>query len=87
MSCLSDADDSSEAATPRIINGGQFEASGVAQVPGSNMLLFVDDGRPREIFLLELTSTGAQVGTAVPVPLGASVTDLEGITSDGNIAG
>jgi hypothetical protein len=52
-------------------------------VPGTNHLLFVDDGRSREIFLMELTREGNQKGVAVPVSLGADVTDLEGITSDG----
>jgi hypothetical protein len=74
---------SSDPSTPRAIAGGSFEASGVAYVPGSNTILFVDDGRTREIFLMELTPQGAQRGTAVAVPLGADVTDLEGITSDG----
>ena len=73
-----------DAAAPRAIAGGRFEASGVAHVPGSNQLLFVDDGRPREIFLMELTADGSQQGNAVPVPLAADVTDLEGITSDGS---
>jgi hypothetical protein len=68
---------------PRVIAGGKFEASGVAHVPGTNYLLFVDDGRRREIFLMEITPEGNQKGVAVRVPLGADVTDLEGITSDG----
>jgi hypothetical protein len=68
---------------PRVIAGGKFEASGVAHVPGSNYLLFVDNSRRREIFLMELTPGGNQKGVAVPVSLGADVTDLEGITSDG----
>lgn len=72
-----------DAPAPRAIAGGRFEASGVAHVPGSNQLLFVDDGRPREIFLMELDEDGKQKGEAVPVPLAANVTDLEGITSDG----
>ena len=65
------------------IAGGRFEASGVAHVPGSNLVLFVDDGRPRELFAMELTATGTQAGTARRVPLGADVTDMEGITFDG----
>ena len=68
---------------PRVIAGGKFEASGVVHVPGTSQLLFVDDGRPREIFLMELAPDGSQRGTAVSVPLAADVTDLEGITSDG----
>jgi hypothetical protein len=68
---------------PRAIAGGRFESSGVAHVPGSNAVLFVDDGRTREIFMMELSAQGAQQGKAVAVPLGADVTDPEGITSDG----
>lgn len=72
-----------QAVAPHVIAGGRFEASGVAHVAGTNQLLFVDDGRPREIFVMELTSDGIQKGSAVPVPLAAEVTDPEGITSDG----
>jgi hypothetical protein len=65
------------------IVGGLFEASGVAHVPGTNSVLFVDDGRSTELFLMELDADGNQVGAATPVALNAEVTDLEGITSDG----
>ena len=65
------------------IVGGPFEPSGVVHVPGTNYLLFVDDGRSREILLMELGADGRQVGAAVPVALGADVTDPEGITTDG----
>ena len=68
---------------PVPIAGGRFEASGVVHVPGSNQLLFVDDGRNREIFAIELGADGRQVGSARAIPLGADVVDLEGITSDG----
>ena len=67
----------------RPILGGNFEASGVSHVPGTAGVLFVDDGRTREIFWMELSADGRQRGAAVRVPLGADVTDLEGITSDG----
>ncbi len=70
-------------AMPPPIAGGEFEASGVAHVPNSNQLLFVDDGTTREIFLMELTRDGKQQGTAVPIALSADVTDLEGMTFDG----
>src|SRR5688572_3126180 len=66
-----------------MITGGLFEASGVAHVPGSNQLLFVDDGRTREIFLMEISTSGNQNGPATRIPLEANVTDLEGITWDG----
>lgn len=69
--------------TPQPIAGGRFEASGVAHVPGTAGVLFVDDGRTREILWMELDAAGRQRAAAVPVPLGADVTDLEGITSDG----
>lgn len=68
---------------PRVIAGGAFEASGVAHVPDTDGVLFVDDGRPREIFLMELAVNGSQRGPAVQVPLAADITDLEGMTSDG----
>ncbi|HWL40156.1 MAG TPA: DUF3616 domain-containing protein [Gemmatimonadaceae bacterium] len=66
-----------------VIAGGLFEASGVAHVPGTNQLLFVDDGQTREIFMMELGPDGKQEGESVRIPLAADVTDLEGITSDG----
>ena len=73
-----------DAVTPQAIAGGTFEASGVASVPGTPGVLFVDDGRNREIFWMELTAQGRQQSAAVQVPLAADVTDLEGITSDGD---
>jgi hypothetical protein len=69
---------------PRPIAGGYFEASGVAHVPGTRQLLFVDDDRPRELFVLEVDSGGRQRTSAVALSLGAHVTDLEGITHDGH---
>ena len=67
----------------RTIAGGSFEASGAAHVPRTNQVLFVDDGRTRDVFSMELSSGGRQVGSAIRVPLGAAVTDMEGMTSDG----
>jgi hypothetical protein len=69
--------------TPRRLNGPAFEASGVVHVPGTSGVLFVDDGRTREVFWMELTAAGEQNGSPVPVALGADVTDLEGITVGG----
>ena len=69
---------------PQQIAGGRFEASGVAHVPGTAGVLFVDDGRTREIFWMELDAAGRQRAAALRVPLGADVTDLEGITFDGS---
>ena len=68
----------------RPIAGGEFEISGVAHVPGSNQLLVLDDDTTREIFLVEVDRDSSQLGDAVPVPLGAEVTDMEGITTDGS---
>lgn len=72
------------ASVPQRIAGGRFEASGVAHVPGTNGVLFVDDGRTREIFWMELSAEGRQRSAALPISLGADVTDLEGITFDGS---
>jgi hypothetical protein len=74
---------SSAAGDPPRISGGTFEASGVVHVPSTHGVLFVDDGRTREVFWMELNADGSQKGTAIPVPLDADVTDLEGITHDG----
>jgi hypothetical protein len=71
------------AAAPMPFNGGTFEASGVAHVPGTDGVLFVDDGRTEEIFWMRLGERGSQAGAIKAVRLGASVIDLEGITSDG----
>ena len=68
---------------PRAIGGGTFEASGVAYVPGTNGVLFVDDATHREIFWMELAADGRQLSPATRVPLGADVADLEGMTFDG----
>ena len=68
---------------PQSIAGGTFEASGVAHVPGTSGVLFVDDGRNREIFWMEVGADGSQKSPALRVPLAADITDLEGITSDG----
>lgn len=74
----------SAAGDPIRINGGTFEASGVVHVPSTPGVLFVDDGRTREVFWMELNADGSQKSAAVPIPLGADVTDLEGITHDGS---
>jgi hypothetical protein len=64
-------------------DGGTFEASGVAHVPGTDGVLFVDDGRTDEVFWMRLGEERRQAGAITPVRLGASVIDLEGITTDG----
>lgn len=63
--------------------GGTFEASGVVHVPGTDGVLFVDDGRPGEVFWMRLDERGNQAGAVKPVALGINVIDLEGITTDG----
>ena len=65
-------------------SGGTFEASGVVHVPGTSGVLFVDDGRPDEIFWMQLGENRAQSGPVKAVKLGTSVIDLEGITTDGS---
>ena len=70
------------AGTP--FNGGTFEASGVAHVPGTDGVLFVDDSRPGEVFWMKIDEAGQQVGEIKPVRLGAVVENPEGITSDGS---
>jgi hypothetical protein len=64
--------------------GGKFEASGVVHVPGTDSVLFVDDGRPGEVFWMQVDESGNQAGAVKPVRLGASVIDLEGITTGGS---
>jgi hypothetical protein len=62
--------------------GGTFEASGVAYVPGTDGVLFVDDGRNEEVFWMGLGEGRRQSGEIRAVKLGVSVVDLEGITHD-----
>jgi hypothetical protein len=64
--------------------GGKFEASGVVHMPGTDSVLFVDDGRPGEVFWMQVDESGNQAGAVKPVRLGVSVIDLEGITTDGS---
>ena len=74
-----------ESSTPiTAFSGGTFEASGVVHVPGTAGVLFVDDGRPDEIFWMNLAEGRTQHGAIKAVRLGASVIDLEGITTDGS---
>jgi pSer/pThr/pTyr-binding forkhead associated (FHA) protein len=70
------------AGTP--FQNGTFETSGAAFVPGSNGVLMVDDGRTGEVLWMQLDEAGRQVGQIKPIPLGLTVDDPEGITSDGN---
>jgi hypothetical protein len=64
-------------------SGGKFEASGVAHVPGTDGVLFVDNSRPGEVFWMRLDRAGRQAGDVVAVSLGVEVQDPEGVTTDG----
>ena len=64
-------------------SGGTFEASGVAHVPGTDTVLFVDDGRTNEIFCMRLGDDRKQAGAIKTVDIATSIIDLEGITFDG----
>jgi pSer/pThr/pTyr-binding forkhead associated (FHA) protein len=66
------------------ISGGNFEASGVIQVPGASGVLFVDDTRSSQVLWMQLDDSGHQVEAARPVELGANVQDAEGITYGGS---
>lgn len=66
------------------IHGGMFEASGVAYVPGTSGVLFVDDGKPNAVVWMEMDGLGQQVGEPRIIPFGASVENPEGITFDGS---
>lgn len=68
----------------KAIAGGTFEASGVAQVAGTNGFLFVDDGRTGEVLHMEVDAQGNQVGSVKAVQLGVKIEDPEGITTDGS---
>lgn len=63
--------------------GGKFDASGVTGVPGTDGVLFVDNGRPGQIFWMTLDQNGKQVGAINALELGVDIEDIEGITTDG----
>lgn len=62
--------------------GGKFDASGVAAVPGTDGVLFVDNAREGKVFWMSLDQNG-QVGAITAVGLGINIEDMEGITTDG----
>jgi len=70
-------------AKERAFEGGVFEASGVANVPGTDAVLFIDDGRAGEVLWMQLDRDGNQAGSVKPVKLGINLEDAEGITTDG----
>ena len=63
--------------------GGDFDASGVAAVPGSEGVLFVDNRQQSQVFWMRLDQYGKQAGAIAAVELGVSIEDPEGITTDG----
>ena len=63
--------------------GGKFDASGIAGVPGSEGVLFVDNGREGQVFWMSLDRNGRQAGEIKAIGLGVNIEDLEGITTDG----
>jgi hypothetical protein len=65
--------------------GGEFEASGVAAVPGADGVLFVDNGREGQVFWMGLDQNGLQVGEIKALELGVEIKDIEGITTDGTL--
>ena len=67
-----------------LFSGGSFEASGVAEVPGTDSVLFVDDNKAGRVLWMQLDSAGKQKGPIKEIDLGVIVEDPEGITFDGN---
>jgi hypothetical protein len=63
--------------------GGEFDASGVAGVPGTDGVLFVDNKREGQVLWMSLDQNGRQVGEIKPIELGVAVEDIESITTDG----
>jgi hypothetical protein len=63
--------------------GGQFDASGIAAVAGTDGVLFVDNRQGGQIFWMRLDQDGKQVGAINAINLGIGIKDLEGITTDG----
>lgn len=84
LGCTSSATGSAaDIKSHKAFSGGKHEASGVAHVPGTDTMLFVDDGRPGEVFLMKLDADGNQSGDIKAVSLGVNIEDTEGITTDG----
>jgi pSer/pThr/pTyr-binding forkhead associated (FHA) protein len=67
---------------------GVYEASGVTQVPNTDGIYFVDDGKPGLIFWMQMDQSGRQVGAIKPIrfadPVAAPVTDNEAIVYGGS---
>ncbi len=67
----------------RTLAGGPYEASGAVQSPDGKGVLFVDDARPDTVFWMDFAADGSPAGPPTAIPLGTSVVDPEGITTDG----
>ncbi len=63
--------------------GGPYEASGIAAVPGTAGVLFVDNGRPGQVFWMGLDQHRMQSGAIKSAGLGVAIEDIEGLTTDG----
>jgi hypothetical protein len=63
--------------------GGPYEASGIAGVSGTDGVLFVDNGRPGQVFWMGLDQNGKQAGAIKSTELGVVIEDIEGLTTDG----
>jgi hypothetical protein len=63
--------------------GGEFDASGVAGVAGTDGVLFVDNKREGQVLWMSLDQNGRQVGEIKAIELGVAVEDIESITTDG----
>jgi hypothetical protein len=72
-----------DARSSKAFSGGTYEASGVTRVPGTNSVLFVDDGKPGAVLWMQLDNEGNQSGPIKVINLGVNIEDLEGITTDG----
>src|SRR5262245_46590809 len=66
------------ASSSKIFRGVVFEASGVVSVPGTDGVIFIDDGRADEVLWMRLDQDGNQVGEIKPIRIGANVVDPEG---------
>lgn len=65
------------------VGKASHEASGVAPVPGTDQVLFVDDNNPNAVYAMSVDDEGNQVGDLTEVKLGVEVDDPEDITFDG----
>ncbi len=63
--------------------GGTYEASAVVHIRGTDGVLFVDDGRPTELFWMKVDEQGRQTGSIKAVRMSVGIIDIEGITTDG----